>query len=511
MIAVATATIWASEKRSKHPYKMPWGLLWITSFIIYIYVPTIIDSLAKVSLFGDIEHIHNQVLTTKFLTAGALCFGFSLGYYVISQIQIKTPRESKNNQGSGQHTVGGKNYLGISIRLASTLGVLSLSALFAAHLPDTFDRYNSGATAEPIARIIQSLNLAGLSVYSFFYGIGVLASLSSWWDVPVKFGTLRTRVIRWRSDAYYYLIVAETLGVLLLLLKTGSRSMIVASGLSFLIGLISTTPLNKTKVLKLTTAFIVIIVLLPGTFETIRIARSNSDFYRSNPSHMFRLIKVSATFRPSLSSIAIKNRREEFNEIALLKADLCIQTIAKHGKSLAKHQIMRLQACQLGVIDEYKSSNPLIANGYLRRVFSLPLLDTLSLSKQDRAIDLSKVLARSEQSTSKGEKINLAGDLFLRGGYIYTIIGGYLLGTSYAIVSIANCWAIHFIKNSVSRVLIFCLPLGLMSGALLLTIDGQVWLLLTQYPKSILTAAVAGTIFSSGPRILALARRLQRT
>ena len=510
LIAVAVSTIWASERNTSYPYKMPWGLLWITSFFIYIYIPIIIDSLAGQSLFSDIAEIHNQIITAKFLLAGTICLSFSLGYHFISRLRIKTPPVPKVNPSSSHHAIHQKSYLGISIQLIGILGLLSLSALVAAHIPDTFDRYNSGATEAPFARIIQSLNLARLSVYSFFYGIGVLVSRRSWWEIPDKADTLRAKRARSRSSAYY-LTVAETLAVFLLLLKTGSRSMLIASGMSFLVGLISTRPLSRAKIIKLTAACVVVIMLLPGTFETIRIARSNSDFYRSNPSHMMVRLMGSATWKPSFRSLAIQNRREEFNEIALLKADLCSQTLAKYRKSFADHQIKRLQACQLEVIDEYKNLNPLIANGYLSKVFSLPLLNTLDLFRQDRVVDLKKVLARAEGATSEGEKINLGGDLYLRGGYIYTVFGGFLLGTSYAIVSIANCWAAYLIKSDVSRVLIFCLPLGLLSGALLLTIDGQVWLLLTQYPKSILTAAIAGTIFSSGPGILGLARRLKRT
>ena len=486
---------------------MPWGLLWITSFIIYIYIPTIVDSLAGVSLFSDIAEIHSQIITTKFLIAGTICLGFSLGHYFISLFRIRVPRELKNNPVSSPHTIGQKYFLGISFRLLGILGLLSISALLAAHLPDTFDRYNSGATEAPVARIIQSLNLVGLSVYSFCFGTGALASRSSWWDNTGKSDTLPTKDISWMS-ASCKLIVAETVIILLLLLKTGSRSMILACGLSFLIGLASTTPLNKKKVFKLVAACIVIILLLPGTFETIRIARSDSNFYRSNPFHMMTRLLSSATLRPNFHSVAIQNRREEFNEIALIKADLCSQAISMYGESLAKHQVKRLQACQLGIIDEYKDSNPLIANGYLNKIGGLPLLNTLSLFKEDREIDLHSVLARPEESTSNGEKINLTGDLHLRGGYIYTTLGGFALGASYAVVAIANCWAAYYARNKTSRFLIFCLPLGLFSGALLLTIDGQVWLLLTQYPKSVLTAAIAGLIFSSGPRILALARRM---
>ena len=174
--------------------------------------------------------------------------------------------------------------------------------------------------------------------------------------------------------------------------------------------------------------FIVLTPVLAVSFEAIRVARSESDFYKANPIYMAKQLSSSLERQGGIRKLAYANRREAFNEAAFLDAKTCEGVIDRYSVPVDLQLRKRLLACSYGsFLRDYKGTNPLEANGYLSK-----------LLRRRTEFDYSGfrlVTAKNSQSVSRGEKINLTGDLYLRGGYVVTFAGGILMGAIFFYVS----------------------------------------------------------------------------
>ena len=238
------------------------------------------------------------------------------------------------------------------------------------------------------------------------------------------------------------------------------------------------------------------VIALPisvNILETIRIARSQSDFYKANPVHMARRLATSAAALPDVNSFIMNNRREEFNDVSFISAATCKEVLEGSEASLTRSQIRRLISCESKALVEYKSSSPFLANRYLSKLF-LRINKDIHAGDQDWQSQFKEILGRDPESTSKGESINLAGDLFLRGGFSLALLGGIFLGLSYCCLSLTIGLLTSRMDNELMQSFAYILPLGLTSGSLFLPIDGQIWLLTTQLPKAIMICIFLGWV-----------------
>ena len=464
---------------------LPWGLIWMASSTIYITAPAIIDTTARISIFSDIDVVHAQIASSKAYSTGLISFGFGLGFLLIAAIS-----RCLENKNSGITTI---KPLLFEEGFASEdfflfycgLACIATFALF--HVVDGFDRYNSGATSAPIATLLRSLKVESLTLYGFFFGLHGYAV-----KILPRFRTVKTYGQHYHlPKAQLTAISVELAIIIFMVLKTGSRSMLAGCLITTFIAHLVSKRLSLRSAFSVLLAALIVGPVLINTFETIRIARSQSDFYKANPIHMAKRLATSAVVRPNMNSFIIHNRREEFNDVAFIPSATCRKLLEESEALLNKSQIDRLKRCDSKALAEYKYSKPLIANRYLSK-FVQGADGKSHTSGQDWQSRFRTVLGRSPDSTSKGESINLSGDLFLRGDLAFTLLGGIFLGCIYCCLSLTIGLFTRRVGNEITKSFMYLIPLGLTSGSLFLPIDGQLWLLTTQLPKTIFICFLLG-------------------
>ena len=471
----------AGERLIWSKFKLPWGVIWAASSTLYITGPAIIDTHSGISIFADINILHEHIIRSKTYSSGLITLGFGMGFLLTAIIRkfLKNtaPCPIKLEYSNSVEEFTGSKYFMLYCGLAC------ISAFAFSHLVDGFDRYNSGATGAPLALFLSSLKIDSLTLYGFFYGLcGYVSKMTS------NAGFKRTLKLR---DPYFTAICIEAATIAFLVLKTGSRSMLAGCLITACIRYVSIRKLSIRSIMTVLLAAAVLLPISVNLFETIRIARSQSDFYRANPIHMARRLASSAVVWPSMTSVIVNNRREEFNDIAFMPSATCKELLQVAKTDLNKPQITRVAKCASPALDSYKESNPILANLYLSKFIGI--VDGGSpASTHDWQSRFKEILGRAHDSTSKGESINLSGDLFLRGNLGFTLLGGLFLGSSYCCLSLVMGLMTKKTTNPMTQALLYLIPLGLTGGSLFLPIDGQLWLLTTQLPKTIVICFLLG-------------------
>ena len=484
-VGTGSLLVIAGERLIWSKNHLPWGLIWMASSTIYIITPAIIDTVAGISIFSDIDIVHKEITGYKTYSAGFIGFGFGLGFLLIAVISRYL---QKKNRGAAairqlhlEEGFAGGNYF------VFYCGLACIASFALSHIVDGFDRYNSGATSAPIATLLRSLKVESLTLYGFFFGLhGYVVKILS------KLRSIKTFATPYKlPKAQLTAISFELVAIILLVLKTGSRSMLAGCLITVFIAHIVRKRLSLHSIASILLVVAIVGPVLINTFETIRVARSQSDFYKANPIHMAKRMATSAVMWPNMNSFAINNRREEFNDVAFSPSTTCKKYLEESEALLNKSQIERLRRCDSKVLTEYKDSSPFFANRYLSK-FVQGIDGKSHASGQDWQSRFREILGRIPESTSKGESINLSGDLFLRGDLIFTLLGGIFLGCSYCCLSLTMGLLARKVGNKITQSFIYIIPLGLTSGSLFLPIDGQLWLLTTQLTKTIFICFLLG-------------------
>ena len=367
LLIAATGTglclILTAERLIRSNNRLPWGLIWFSSFSIYIVAPSIIAAFAKLSIFSDIDILHTQIIENRLAATGILCVGFSIGYLIVAILQKSRERRAPYNserrsKGSAAASASGRFFIFFC-------GLTCIAAFSASHILDSFDRYNTWASGSQTATLLRALKIEGITLYGFVFGlIGAVLRL----NLISKRGIVQ---IVSSSPARTNLIIlaAETTVIAFLVAKTGSRSMIAGCLITALLAYIVHSTISLRSILTVSLASLLMAPVGVSIFETIRIARSDHNFYRANPVHMVQRISSSMKVAPNINSLAINNRREEYNDVAFLSASLCGRVLTERRGDLVESQIQRLSGCNSGLLEEYKTSNPMIANGYLSKFF----------------------------------------------------------------------------------------------------------------------------------------------
>ena len=484
-VGMGSLLVIAGERLIWSKNHLPWGLTWISSSTIYITTPAVIDTVAGISIFSDIDIVHKQITISKTYSIGLISFGFGLGFLLIAAIsrylQKKNPEAATIKQLHVEEGLAEGNYF------IFYCGLACIASFALSHMVDGFDRYNSGATSAPIATLLRSLKIESLTLYGFFFGLhGYVVKI-----MP-KLRSIKIFATPYKlPKAQLTAISFELAVIILLVLKTGSRSMLAGCLITTFIAHIVHKRLSPRSIASILLIAVIVGPVLINTFETIRIARSQSDFYKANPIHMAKRLATSAVVWPNMNSFVINNRREEFNDLAFSPSTSCKKFLEESEALLNKSQIERLRRCYSKVLAEYKDSRPFFANGYLSK-FVQGIDGKSHASSQDWQSRFREVLGRVPESTSKGESINLSGDLFLRGDLIFTLLGGIFLGCSYCCLSLTMGLLASKVGNETTRSFIYIIPLGLTSGSLFLPIDGQLWLLTTQLTKTVFICFLLG-------------------
>lgn len=459
----------------------------MASSTIYITIPAIINNIMGASIFSDIGILHDQITKSKAYSSGLITIGFGLGFLAIA-ITYRLFQNASSNPGAAKiHRLSCEKRFAEGYYFVFYCGLACIATLSFSHIVDGFDRYNSGATSAPIATILRSLKLESLTLYGFFFGLYSYSRRITRELRPIKSFAKPCQLPKARLSALLF----ELAAIMFLVLKTGSRSMIAGCLITVFIGHIVHKRLSLRS---LTSALLTAAIILPfsiNTFETIRIARSQSDFYKANPVHMAKRLASSAVVWPNMNSIFLNNRREEFNDIAFVPSKVCKKMLGDSELQLNNSEIERLRRCDSKVLDEYKESSPFLANGYFSKFIYL-IGGGSNRVPQDWQTRFKEILGRIPESTSAGESINLSGDLFLRGNLVFAFMGGIFLGFSYCCLSLAMGFLIRGLNNEITQSFMYTVPLGLTSGSLFLPIDGQLWLLATQLPKAILVCFILG-------------------
>lgn len=487
-LILTTAIIDISQKDARRA--APWGFLWAISYTIYVTIPLYLRHISGYTALAD-RHpwLSSLILERQSASASCLALGFAIGYstYAVLMRKLRSPWKrfhilfSRKRDKRYIRDIEDENEP--SSHFVLTTGGFVCLGIFLAVLSDSSDRYNSAVTNGIAPKILSLLSVNGFFTACFLFMAG--SKIASLIYNYRQSNSMQMRLL-WRL---YMPLATEIAITAIYALKTGSRSIILMCLLSLAGGYAHRHLKNDGSITSLFWIVAIAGTLAMPASETLRIARSNSDFFRQNPLHAAVLLRSSFTLRVSLNDFAIRNRRDELSDSAYisdseLRAVHCSKDYQTSNlvKQCAERETAESRAATLERTLQHIS--------YVFEDFRIH--GSKSLFKNIEANRESAiVLGLNPETISPGEQINLAGDLYSKGGLQFVLLGGIGLGIS--IGGIREL--IAFISDRLfyeARIYLITLPLGLLAGNLSLPVKTQAWLAFFQLPKLIVTCIALG-------------------
>lgn len=497
VIFLITVTARVDFERSDANRSAPWGLIWAASYSVYLAIPFGLRKISRYTNIADISpSLSERILERQATALSVFAIGFAMGYAVYA-----TLRKSKNishllsrvasTDGDSciiEERVQRGTFNPDWIFTLATGGFTSAAVIISA-LTDFSDRYNSGAAEGIAARVLSTLAVNGFLSSFFLFIAGIKArDLASTGKRP------NIAKVRMNSNLCYLALMAEALILLAYALKSGSRSIMLMCMVSMMAGYIYQGH-NRGKVasakLIITVGLISFLAMPLG--ETVRIARSSSDFYKFNPLHASKLLVSSLTINISPTEFAIRNRRDELSDGAYITESEYKKVLIELRPNKTDLQISGSE--QREIIGPTRSPADLTIVAQAKdMITNIQAIGTAALfhSKEDSTRQAVK-LGLDPKSLSSGEQINLPSELYSKGGLRFSLIGGFALGLILAGTrEITTLTAERLFFEA--GLYIKSIPLGLLAGNLSLPLITQAWLLFVQLPKMILVSIALGAI-----------------
>ena len=475
--AVSGASIIVSDKalRSKVPGRrvLSMGLLYWLSFQIYLLLPTALKLATSYSFIEQVESLHRYVLAEQ---ATALCIGvasFTLAFIIgrLLWVPLIGRRVSVFSASMLSRKMPYRTLLLQTVLTGSWLVCYSiLSAIF-----DLHDRYSAHAWTSMPARIIGWFPVYLGLVGPYYYLTAKCVRSSNYWK---HLESMKLKDSIKSLKGLEIVLLVEASGILLCLIKTGSRSYLVASLLSGLFGWLSAKRMSPKSLFKqLIILFIVVAIGIPAA-ETLRIARSRPSFYKFNPLSFARQIAADATIKPDLRRFTIMNRRDELSEGVFLSNEIC----SSHTKSLTNPIVYPLiESCINHGEDNISTKY------YDQSLAALKEFPKSSLSflfeTDERHVLLAKRMGLNTKGVSRGERINLLADLYNRFRLSGVLIGFAVLGIA---ISLLEAILEKIGQGLEKTLLLYLLPLCWLMSNQGFPIITQIWSFAVLWPKIII-------------------------
>lgn len=458
----------------KRQDQLPMGCIWIASSLIYGGLGIVLGSraLGQQPSTNPVDLAADQLALSVF----ALALIAFAGGYCLMKITLPATNACEIRIALLIRQASAFSYYSLLVQLLIA-GYILISILF-----DLPDRYNSYPNSTIIGKIISSLSLTTLLGPAAFFCLGWQARMCT----------------SWCKSSMAYLTYSAAVFNLMLVLKTGSRSILLGLLLAFLIGWLAHSASRRIYVQVVGAVVLLILIFIPFS-EALRIARSDSDFYRANPVHAVRLLQASLWRQPELNVILNQLDRHPLDHSIYKTVAECQDSLLRIGRGAAKDsravQLSQRNGddCDVGrrghIATEYWPSLTRILAGLSRADFSLlfptqPYLHSLEIT-----------LSGITNQISKGEAPSLRADVYYRFDFVGVLLVYLFLGLLYGAF---NCACFYLLRrtNVYSQLSVGLLPLTLMTGNLSLTLLTQTWLLAVQLPKNICIVFVVGFVIN---------------
>jgi hypothetical protein len=472
ILVVAVTAILSEDLKRRD--QLPLGGIWIVSSLIYGGLGIVLGlrALWQQPIPNPIALAADQ-LTFDVLSLALL--GFAAGYCVIKRILAVA------------HT--GEMRIAVLIRQASGFSFYSLLVqllvagyLLASILLDLPDRYNSYPGSTIIGKILNSISFATLLGPASFFCLG--------WQVRA--------CTSWPKSRMAVLTGSAAVLNLMLVLKTGSRSILLGLLLAFLVGWLTHSASWRVFVQAVAAVALLLLIFVPFS-EALRIARSDSDFYRANPVHAAALLQASMLRKPKLNVILKQLERHPFDRSIYKIVIDCQDRLSRTARGAATApQAVQLSlrngdACDADrrghIATDYWPSFHSILAGLERADFSL------LFPSQHYLKSLEINLYGATDLSSKGEAPSLRADVYYRFGFVGVFLVYLCLALLYGAFNSA-CFHLLCHTSVYAQLGVALLPLTLLTGNLGLGLLAQLWLFVVQLPKNICIVFAVGCAFS---------------
>ena len=454
--------------------QLPMGCIWIASSMIYGGLGIVLGlrALGHQPSTNLIDWAADQLALSVF----ALALIAFAGGYCLMKITLPATHACEIRIALLIRQASSFSYYSLLAQLLIA-GYILISILF-----DLPDRYNTYPGSTMIGKIISSLSLTTLLGPAAFFCLGWQARKST----------------SWPKSSMAKLTCSAAVFNLMLVLKTGSRSILLGLLVSFLIGWLAHSASRRIYVQVVGAVLLLLLIFIPFS-EALRIARSDSDFYRANPVHAVALLQASLRRQPEPNVILKQLDRHPLDHSIYKIVAECQDSLLRTGRVAAKDsravQLSRRNGddCDVGrpghIATKYWPSLTRILAGFSRADFSLlfpsqPYLHSLEIN-----------LYGITNLSSKGEAPSLRADVYYRFGFVGVLLVYLCLGFLYGAF---NCACFYLLRhtNVYSQLSVGLLPLTLMTGNLSLTLLTQIWLLAVQLPKNICIVFVVGSMIN---------------
>lgn len=447
----------------RRPGSLPLGTLWLASTTMYgglgVLLPYNSDEQANSSQLV-------QLLSQNTLIISII--GFALGYCAVKRLLMHYGlREINFSLSPADNKVFGTYVLFLQAFVAI---YFAFSILL--DLPDRYNTYPSSTLFGKLFNSISLVSLLGPAAY-FYLARQIRANrkytLSRFVNPSILLAALN----------------------LFFTLKTGSRSLLLGLILSFVIGWVIAHP-SKRTVIQTGVFLIILTILFIPVGEALRIARSDSDFYRANPRYANSLLTSSLKTPLDFRQISKQLVRHPLDRSVYGLVATCQQRLSTTDtstQSVDKYYIRYEGPCnektKAHIGTKYWPSLQIIlrdlSQGSSRALFpSGPYLSTLETNLHGKPND-----------TPNTEAPSLRADVFYRFGTGGVFLTFLFLGALYG--GFNSVLAYLFVgANLFGMMTVALLPLTLLTGNLSLTLLSQIWLFTIQLPKNMVIIYVAG-------------------
>lgn len=447
----------------RRPGSLPLGMLWLASTTMYgglgVVLPYNSDQQDSSSQLAQLLSQNTFIVSI---------IGFALGYIAVKRLLmlygLREIKFSLPQAGSNVYS----NYVFCLQAFVAIYFAFSI-------LLDLPDRYNTYPASTIFGKLFNSISLVSLLGPAAYFSLA---------------GHIRTKkkyMLRRFVNPGILMAVLN----LLFTLKTGSRSLLLGLILSFVIGWVMAHP-SKRSVMQTGILLIILAMIFIPFGEALRIARSNSDFYRANPQHANSLLMSSLARPLDFRQISKQLLRHPLDRSVYGLVATCQQRLSSaesSTQSIDTSNVRYEDSCNTKTTahigTKYWPSHQIVLRDLLkgssRSLFpSVAYLRTLETN-----------LYGKPNNTPNTEAPSLRADVFYRFGtggvfLVFSSLGALYGGYNYFLTRLLRG------ANLFGITTVVLLPLTLLTGNLSLTLLSQIWLFTIQLPKNILIVYVAG-------------------
>ena len=473
---ISLITTWRCDRKlNSHRKVLPIGTLWMISTLIYITIPCITKNLFNISTFVHHETIHILTRTHETQAISLSIMAFSAGYYLLHKLagQHQHNTSRYNQRGDTLRLKSNYRAKGSLANIAYTSGLIAISVQILKILAGVQSRFHHSSLQINMLRIIDFIPLGILSTSIYFFTATSL---------------IATAGDKNRRSAMQIAILGFL--ILILEIKSGSRSYLLSNMLSAVLGLAYSGQWKPKSTIKLIAISIATIAILVPSAEALRIARSSTDFFKDNPIRTIERIKTGAleTLQSNPANWVVHNRRDSLSEVVFPTSSDCRNAMVENKFStLPQAQLLpetRLADCiqhdEQMIKTKYLPSPQEIAKGIITGNTKI-LFDP-----DERMNKLANKASARPGSVSKGEKLTLIADSYQRFGYMgiagVFVTLGFIYGT---IKKILIKWSSDGLMEK--RITIALSPIVLMAGTFSYPLLTQGWAALVFLPKLIIS------------------------